>query len=1602
MVRKNLSPAGKSSSNHVPQSAPRRTTPPKTVARLNRKLIIFTVIGLVLGGAGIHGLHAVMVDRNAGGILERADRAEEQGDLAEASRLLSQYLRFRPNDLDALQRHALMVHHPDNPQATARRVSRSIEKILREDPSRSELRKPLSEAAMSLGRFSDAEFHLDELLKDQPDDAGLIRLKALAHAAQSGNTKRREAAELFIAAIALAPKSVDAYAELAALLHADAEALPYWDPVAKRFLPEGRTAAEKENTASARASGGEDSTAVAVDRWAAGADAELLALFPPVQGRANAGDAAQAVLDLMLAKAQPTWKAHEARAQYRQATGDVSGAADDIRHALQSPEAVTDADFLLLAAGVELAQAQATRSDDAAASTEHLDEAMRIAAAGVEPEDGDPRFYGILADVELARGASSELLAAAENHLRDGLARSESLLADAPAHQAGQLQQTTVQLRLSLASLLITRGESDPDRSEATEQAVSQAVNDEIVALRKSGCRPGLIELIECRSLILQRKWDQAARRLESLRPQMINVTEVVRQIDLMLGRCYVALRNPDRRVEVFSRAKVDDPTWVQGRLALANALTEVGRVNDALIEYQSLAGSSGAEGIAGVPIELARLALRRELQKPAADRDFRALDAAVTAAEQQSPDNPLVVAIRVELLAAQGQFDEADALVVRQVEASPESIAAWRTAFDVALARTDWPLEQRISTARQRLEQGEQQFGDRAEIWLARAELTRVAEPENLRETIEGMMKEAETLSPAERRELDRGLIDVARRAGDGEATQQLWQSVVAARPDSLEAWLAIAQGAVESGDPEAIKRAMQAVRRIEGPNGPNGDYLEASRLIARMMREPRPSDDPELREDVETARHLLTQAAQRRTYWSAVPRALGILESRAGNDNAAYESFRKARDLGDTSIEVLRGLITHHGAANRWDLAAAVISETERENPALFRSGELARLKGVVAVKQGDVDGAIAAMNAASFSEDIEGRLTHASLLFMKYQNLTPDERATETGQSVLAEATAGYRRLVEEMPQEPRAWLACVAHLVAIDKRDEARQIVAEAERQLPADPAAERLKVLALCYRAVQETDKATERMRQAVEAAPTDAELRLEAANFFAMTGDLAEAQRQLAWLLNAEHDVPAEILSRARRLQAIATAATGRYEDLRRGITSLAPVAGSEIPIADLRAQVALLARRQTLKDRRELITLLEEIRDRAAMSPETTFANSERFALAALYQQTNQWDKAKPIIEALLQEQPASVDFQTALIMGGLRDRKPTLDEAALETELERRLDRLKALESGTMRLALTIAEFDHRFGRDAEASRTLTDYVASLTNDDSRGGSDVTDEELTELRMIAARAEELKLYDAAEASFRQLTQRSCNSNDALLEAMYLGRRGRYDDALALVEDCPETTAPEAATLAAVSIVSAGRPDDRHMARAEAIVNQSLQSAPASSRLLGLLAGLRMAQGRYDESEALYRRILAENPNDLSVLNNLAWLLVVTGKDPEGAEKLINEAFAIGGPLADLIDTHGVILLALRRPQDAVDAMRDEFENGASPNLALGFHLATAYLALDRTSEARQTFARARELGLGIERLHATEHEAYEELVRRLGAAAGQPPAGN
>src|SRR5690606_38962882 len=209
----------------------------------------------------------------------------------------------------------------------AQRVYAALEEVVRKDPSRADLRKPLSEAAIQVERFADAEFHLDELLKTRPDDPELVRLKAKARAGHAQQAARREAAELYIAAIGLDGSAVDAYAELAALLEQHDDALPFWSADQRRFLD---TAIEpgSESAVPADSTPTNDS-----NRWAAANDESLLHAFPAERRATTAKAAASRILDLMVERAKPQWKAWEARARHRNATGDIAGAVADIRRA---------------------------------------------------------------------------------------------------------------------------------------------------------------------------------------------------------------------------------------------------------------------------------------------------------------------------------------------------------------------------------------------------------------------------------------------------------------------------------------------------------------------------------------------------------------------------------------------------------------------------------------------------------------------------------------------------------------------------------------------------------------------------------------------------------------------------------------------------------------------------------------------------------------------------------------------------------------------------------------------------------------------------------------------------------------------------------------------------------------------------------------------------------------------------------------------------------------------------------------------------------------------------------------------------------------------
>jgi tetratricopeptide (TPR) repeat protein len=206
----------------------------KTRRTVNYKAVLVLVVSAALLGVGVHFLHAVQVKRNAHVLLEQADQAETNGQEQEAAALLTQYLGMVPEDSAALARYGLLTDKlAKNPRQrlTAFFV---LEKVLRLDGSRAEVRRHLAEMAIDLGRFADARVHLERLQKDLGNnDVELLHLRARCEVREF---KYDKAAELYAQAVEKEPSSVEVSLEYASLLRKHLDAPKQADEVMEHLL----------------------------------------------------------------------------------------------------------------------------------------------------------------------------------------------------------------------------------------------------------------------------------------------------------------------------------------------------------------------------------------------------------------------------------------------------------------------------------------------------------------------------------------------------------------------------------------------------------------------------------------------------------------------------------------------------------------------------------------------------------------------------------------------------------------------------------------------------------------------------------------------------------------------------------------------------------------------------------------------------------------------------------------------------------------------------------------------------------------------------------------------------------------------------------------------------------------------------------------------------------------------------------------------------------------------------------------------------------------------------------------------------------------------
>jgi cellulose synthase operon protein C len=586
--------------------------------RLNVRLLVILVAGLVLLGGGVYAVHRIQTRRHARALLRQTDLAEKTGDSTKAMQYLERYLAYVPNDVNALRRFA-ELRAKDNPIAAVA----TLEKVLVLEPGWVDVRRRLVDLYVLLGTgraawknssavsadladryasaasddFSNALAHLEILApaNEPPDrvDAGLQLLRGRC---QEGLGHPVEAAIAYEKARKRAPEELDAYTRLAILLRQGS--FRAGDQVAGLKI-----GSERERVGTA-------------DR----------------------------IMDELIARNGQSALAYLGRARYRN-TFELPGAADDASHALQlAPE---NADVLATTAWLSALNGESG-----------VAEARRLLKRGIELHPDDPRMYELLARIETAAGKPEEAIA----YLKTGVDRlpaqvdlnwllADTLIEAGKTSEAAEAIERLGKVTFNPLVREFLQARLDAKTGQWRRAAMALERIAPILAARDVTTRLGksaYVLLGQCYGYL-----NEPDRRLATFR----------RAADIRL----TGPGNDPRKV---------DPLNVEAQAGLAAALDAGEKVDEAIEQYRKILAQPGVAP--AIRINLARLLILRELRLPEARRNWTVAKQVLDEVQKAMPGRPEVTVLRAEVLAAQKQLDEACTMVKAARDSQPERPELW------------------------------------------------------------------------------------------------------------------------------------------------------------------------------------------------------------------------------------------------------------------------------------------------------------------------------------------------------------------------------------------------------------------------------------------------------------------------------------------------------------------------------------------------------------------------------------------------------------------------------------------------------------------------------------------------------------------------------------------------------------------------------------------------------------------------------------------------------------------------------------------------------------------------------------------------------------
>lgn len=187
----------------------------------------------------------------------------------------------------------------------------------------------------------------------------------------------------------------------------------------------------------------------------------------------------------------------------------------------------------------------------------------------------------------------------------------------------------------------------------------------------------------------------------------------------------------------------------------------------------------------------------------------------------------------------------------------------------------------------------------------------------------------------------------------------------------------------------------------------------------------------------------------------------------------------------------------------------------------------------------------------------------------------------------------------------------------------------------------------------------------------------------------------------------------------------------------------------------------------------------------------------------------------------------------------------------------------------------------------------------------------------------------------------------------------------GRFDDARNLITSLRKQSPEASAQLYIAESELLARANDPQGALS--LLNRALAFMPEDDDLRYARAMAAERVGELDVVEADLRALLAEHPENATILNALGYTLADRTARHDEAKMLIEQALAIAPDDAAIIDSMGWVLFRLGRAAEALPWLRRAYTLSPDPEIAA--HLGEVLWTLGKKREARRIWERARTL---------------------------------